>query len=118
MAINRRRLNTWATITDISTEDASEFDKYGQPVATETSELLQVDITPQGSSEDVVDRDTRIQQYVMTLPPEIAINALSEVVWTDRFDKTHTATVEGEPIRHAGMRGPSHITANLKEELG
>lgn len=114
--MNRRTLNTTATITNLT--NSGDEDDHGNAIMTEVTEETQARITPSTSTEDVVERDTRINIYAGVFPPEVTLQFDSKVTWTDLFGITHEKIpVDGEPVKYAGVRGTHHIECTLKEVL-
>lgn len=115
MALNRRRLTTKVTITSPVVSDEPLTDDYGNEIPETESEDVWGLIWVTSGSEVLTNRDTQVNNFNGLFPPEVSIQALSTLAWTDRFGVDHEGTIEGEPLRHSGMRGPHSIGVIIKE---
>lgn len=114
--LNRRKLNTYVTIIKTVQIEGEDDEGFGDPAIETVTAYEWWDVTQTApGTESTRDRDTRITQFTAIAPPESVVNALCLVSWEDRFGVQHEATVQGEPNRVTGTRGPKHITVNLQE---
>lgn len=101
---------------DITTPTAtpSSTDKYGNVTyTTSTASGVPARVQETGSSESLVDRDTRVTDYLVFLPAGTAITSLSTVVWQSRAFR-----VRGDPTIVDGGAAPHHVEATLQEVTG
>jgi hypothetical protein len=106
-------------IIENGSEETLTANDYGDdddsaPVAwtgTETVGLL----TQMQSSEDSVDRETRVTEYMLLLGPEVEIFATSRVRWQpSEDDEDKLFQVVGEPFHAKTSRGNHHIEVRLQ----
>lgn len=86
-------------------------DRYGDEIPgvdAGTSESAR--IQQNESSEDIIDRDTRITTFTAFLTTATVMTALSRVEWDGR-----TFRVSGEPAIRDNAIGPHHVEATLVE---
>ena len=96
---------------DSSGEDYSRYGDEGLDFDGGTSSKALVQ--QQGSTEDIIDRDTRVQTFKVFLPAEATLTALSYLVWEGR-----RLRLNGEPWVVDGRSGPHHIEATCQEVVG
>lgn len=108
------------TVTLFSPDDTSEGDdytRYGDQetnyplVGTESPGLVQQN----SSTEDIIDRDTRITSYTLFLPVTAPVSALSYWTWED---EDRRFTVQGRPEVVNDGTGPHHIEVLGREVEG
>lgn len=87
------------TVTDGTT------DKYGNPVADESSGVAYpARVQQESSTENLDDRDTRHTVYTVFLRPDAAVGALDVVEYGGRRMR-----VVGEPAVESDALGPHHL---------
>lgn len=93
-------------------------DRYGNLVPSETSvdEMMRVEPQPgsvANSTEDIIDRDTRITRFRVYATPSTTMTGLSRLTWLGR-----TLRVDGEPRPFYGRTSLHHWEADAEEVLG
>lgn len=86
------------------TLDHVTTDRYGNPTEDETSVTARAYVQPVKTSEETVNRDTRVTGYNVFLRPDEDVDALSRIVW-----EGITLNVVGKPSRFDTPRGAHHI---------
>ena len=100
------------TVNDYGDDDVAPGDAW---TGTETAGLM----TQMQSSEDSVDRETRVTQYLLMLGPEVEIYGTSRVLWQPTEDgEDITMQVVGEPFQARTNRGLHHIEVRLERVEG
>lgn len=70
-------------------------------------------VNPLTAEEDTQERDTRVTDYLLYLPPEENIKATSEVVW-----KGVRHRIIGRPRLFDNLRGPHHFEIVMRAVEG
>lgn len=89
-------------------------DRYGNEIPVfdaGTATIGRVD--ERSSTEYDIDRETRTKSYLVFLQPEVAISAVSYLMWDG-----HELRVDGEPLMKYDGSGPHHYEVECKEVLG
>lgn len=76
-----------------------------------TLEMGRIDM--RSSTENLNDRDTRVQSTMLFLKPTAAISSASYITW-----EGHEYRVDGEPLMKYDSAAPHHWEVELKEVLG
>ncbi len=102
-------------VTVTNPTGAGSTDRYGNLVPTETSaaELMRIQPQELGSSEDIINRDTRITRFRVFAGPSSSVTGLSRLVWLGR-----TLRVDGEPRPFYGRSTLHHYEFDAEEVLG
>jgi hypothetical protein len=98
---------------DISSEGA-DLTRYGdEELSYDAGTSWPGLVQQEGATENIIDRDTRTTSFVLFLPKEAVITALSYVEWSGlRF------RVRGEPDHVDDRYGLHHIEASLEVVAG
>jgi len=90
-------------------------DRYGNLIPTTTSvvEKMRVEPAVRGSTEDLIDRDTRITRFRCFALPASTVTGLSTLTWLGR-----SLRVDGEPEPFYGRSTLHHLEFQAEEILG
>lgn len=103
----RNRLVHTVTVSD---DTLGTTDIFGNPaVSASTSTDYDAWVEPLASTENLVNRDTTISLWRITLPPDAVILSTSTVEYDDM-----TFRVNGKPRTVHNSRGVHHIEADLQ----
>lgn len=121
------KLRTTVTITirtpaSLASTDPSDFDRYGNPIDTDTTvseqALILPNTLPSVSPEIEKDEDIIHASFQAFFAPTSVLTGTCKVSWTDHFNVSHEAEVVGEPQRIEDTHArPVVIMANLKESM-
>lgn len=93
-------------------------DRYGDDVPSTVSVTEKMRVQPAsaeggGSSEEIIDRDTRIVRFKVFAKPTTVVTALSTLTWNGR-----TLRVDGEPLPFYGASSLHHYEFSAEEVRG
>jgi hypothetical protein len=99
--------------------DVGATDRYGNNVPSSVVVVEKMRVQPgtgegQGtSSEQIIDRDTRLTRFKVFAKPSTAVTALSTLTWNGR-----TLRVDGEPLPFYGSSALHHWEFSAEEVRG
>lgn len=93
-------------VVTIQTPAPVDTDDYGNdvPAWDESDDVFAV-VSPISQQETDVDRETRVDQYLFFVGPEVEVDATCRVELADGT----ICRIIGTPIVHSTTRGPHHI---------
>lgn len=99
---------------DLTSTGSEDGDRYGDEELTyDVGTASKARVEQESSTEDIIDRDTRVQAFKVFLPPEATVSALSLLVWQGR-----DLRVMGEPLVADAAMPYHHIELRCQEVLG
>ena len=121
MPIRMASLRDTITIYNRVLDSEGATSRYGDPLDEEEVGVdVPAAVAPVGAAgglgssiELEQNRDTRISRYVVTVAPEVDLDALARVEWNDR-----SFEVIGEPRLLTDRQGPHHYDFTMEERLG
>lgn len=99
--------------------DVGATDRYGNDVPSSTSVVEKMRVQPAaaegggGSSEQIIDRDTRITRFRLFAKPNTVVTGLSTLTWEGRILR-----VDGEPLPFYGASALHHWEFSAEEVRG
>lgn len=88
--------------------------RYGdEPLLFDAGTASKARVEQEQSSEDIIDRDTRVQTFKVFLPAEATVSALSVLQWEGR-----SLRVMGEPLVADASTPRHHLELTCQEVLG